>query len=235
ELGIGWPDAVAGELQLTGQQPFGGQWEPFGGTIALTSTLTSSVHMLMTNGAGRILATPTLVARNGAEAVFHAGGQIPVPVATGLGQTSVQWQPYGVELSVTPHVDQYGNFDLDLSVSVSDLDPGNAVATDAGTIPAIRTRRTRSRVNLAEGESLVLSELVDQRDGKTIGRVPGLGHIPVLGGLFRTRSARRQEGETYVVLTPSVLRPGSLEQVETRGPLERYREAAEETKPAVIE
>lgn len=235
ELGIAWPNALGAEASYSLEGSLLPGAGPFSGSIVLTSQLAAALRLMVSNGYARTLANPVLVTRNGAETTFHAGGEIPVPVSTGLGQTSVDWKPYGVRVALRPHVDGAQNFAIDMQLEVSDLDGANAVATDAGTIPAIRTRATHARVNLAAGESLVVAELADRREAKVVGRVPGLGHLPILGELFRTRNLSQQETEVYIVITPSLLVPGSLDDAQAQVPMMRYREAESDVRPNLLE
>ena len=235
ELGIAWPDALGVGATATFGSDIGPGVQPMNGTIVLSTQLAASLKAMSGNGRARILANPTLVGKNGEKASFEAGGSLPVPVNSGLGQTSIQWYNYGIELGVLPHVDQAGNFHLELEVGISDLDPANAIKSDAGTIPAIRRRATKSNVNLAAGEALVLAELVDLREGKSVSRVPGLGSLPILGELFRSRKLSRQETEVYIIITPSQLRPGSLPGDEVADRQRRYEQAADSVKAKVLE
>jgi pilus assembly protein CpaC len=234
-LGFTYPDTLGMKGTFQGEGKALPGLGPFSGSIVLSSELFSAIHLLLSKSKARILANPTLVAKNGKPASFHAGGEIPVPVQSGLGQATIEWKPFGIRLEVLPFVDIQQNYNLSITVEVSDLDMGNAIKTSLGTIPAVKTRSTTSIVNLTQGESLVISELVDRREGKTVGMVPGLGSLPIVGELFRSRDMEWQEKEVYLIVTPTLLRPGSIPKEEGKEPQERYRNYEEEVGPEWVE
>lgn len=231
EIGFSLPQVLGaqGSLNLTGKAVPG--LGPFSGSVVLTSQLEAALNLLYSKGKARSLANPVLVTKNGFPAQFHAGGEIPVPVQAGVGQVAIDWKPFGIELNFLPYVDGNTNFNIALTAEVSELDLGNAVRTSVGTIPAVKSRMTSSVVNLAQGESLLIAELLDRREGKVVGGVPGLSMIPILGEFFRSRSFNTQESEIYLIVTPSVLRPGSLPRNEPSEREKRYRDAEEEVGP----
>lgn len=231
ELGFSPPGALGAQaaLNLTGKAVPG--LGPFSGSVVLTSQLEAALHFLYSKGKARSLANPVLVTKNGYLASFHAGGQIPVPVQAGVGQVAIDWKSFGIELKFLPYVDLNSNFNIALTAEVSDLDLGNAVKTSVGTVPAVKSRITSSVVNLAQGESLLIAELLDRREGKVVGGIPGLSQIPLIGELFRARTLNTQESEIYLIVTPSVLRPGSLPREEAPEREQRYRTSEEEVGP----
>lgn len=231
EAGMRLPSTIGAELSSSWQRVWDSALGGLSGNVLASTELFAGLDLLESRGRARIIARPAIVSRNGQAARFHAGGELPVPVAAGLGQVQVEWKHFGLRFDVTPRVDRTGFFDLEMSIEVSDLDYGNAVASDAGTVPALRTRGTEARVSLREGESLILAELHDRRESKTVGKVPGLGSLPILGELFRRRSLRDQETEVYIVLTPTLVsaRDPDTERLQDIG--KRYEEAAEEVRP----
>jgi pilus assembly protein CpaC len=130
-----------------------------------------------------------------------AGGEIPIPVATGMGQTSVVYKQYGVVIEFNPVSDAEGNIESSIEVEVSEPDPRNS---NQGFV-AFTTNRTTTQVALKHNTPLVISGLLRQQRVKSMDGVPGLSKLPVLGGIFRTNEARNEETELLVVVTPRLV------------------------------
>lgn len=163
--------------------------------------------LLEHNGFGRTLAQPTLVARNGQTASFLAGGEFPVPVPQGLGQTSIQYKPYGIRLDVSPTILGENRIALKVAPEVSDLDFTTAIAINGITVPSLTTRRADTSVELGNGESFIIGGLVSQSVVKNLDKVPGLGDIPVLGAFFKASRLTREDKELLIIVTPRLVRP----------------------------
>lgn len=162
----------------------------------------------------QILAEPNLITTEGKEASFVAGGEFPFPTlnATSTGGAispviTVRFQPFGVQLLFTPTVTDSGAIHLKVKPEVSSLDFSNAITLQGVQIPAIATRRAETEVVLREGESFAIAGLIDNRVIQTVNRIRGLGDIPVLGQLFRSRSTKKSTDELLVVVTPKFVRP----------------------------
>jgi pilus assembly protein CpaC len=162
----------------------------------------------------QILAEPNLLALDGKEATFLAGGSFPFPVITTTptgGATApvitVQFKPFGVKLEFTPSVTPQGSIDLKVAPEVSSLDYANAVTLQGFLIPALSQRRAETEVILKDGESFAIAGLIDNRVIETISKVPGLGDLPVLGKIFRSRSTQKSADELLVVVTPYFVKP----------------------------
>ncbi len=167
----------------------------------------------------QILAEPNLIAIEGKEASFVAGGEFPFPVlqATATGGATapvvtVQFRPFGVQLGFTPRLTETGSIHLKVRPEVSSLDYNNAVNVQGTLIPAIATRRAETEVILKDGESFAIAGLIDNRVINTVNKVYGLGDIPILGNLFKSRSTRKTTDELLVVITPRFVRPLSPEE-----------------------
>ncbi len=157
----------------------------------------------------QILAEPTLLALDGKEATFLAGGSFPFPTITTTptgGATApvvtVQFKPFGVKLDFTPSITAQGSIDLKVAPEVSSLDFANAVTLQGFVIPALSQRRVETEVILKDGESFAIAGLIDNRVIETMDKVPGLGDVPILGRLFRSRSTQKSNDELLVVVTP---------------------------------
>jgi pilus assembly protein CpaC len=167
----------------------------------------------------QILAEPNLITLEGKDATFLAGGQFPFPTITTTptgGATApvitVQFKPFGVKLDFTPTITPQGSIDLKVAPEVSSLDFANAVTLEGFVIPAISSRRAETEVILKDGESFAIAGLIDNRVIETIDKVPGLGDLPILGKVFRSRSTQKSADELLVVVTPHFVRALSPEE-----------------------
>jgi len=157
-----------------------------------------------------ILAEPNLLAANGEPARFLAGGELPYPVvsgAAGATTVSVQFKPFGVKLEFTATVEEDNTIRLKVFPEVSSLDYTNAVTISGFTLPAIATRHAETVVELRDGQSFGIAGLLDQRTTAQFAKVPGIGDIPILGALFRSRSMNHTNSELLVIITPSIVDP----------------------------
>jgi len=162
----------------------------------------------------QILAEPNLIAVEGSEASFLAGGEFPFPTltATTTGGSvapvvTVQFKKFGVQLGFVPTITPSGAIHLKVHPEVSALDFENAVTLQGFLIPAVSTRRAETEVVLKDGESFAIAGLIDNRVIEIMNRVKGLGDIPILGQLFRSRSTKKSNDELLVVITPHFVRP----------------------------
>lgn len=171
------------------------------------------LNLLESNGLAKVLAEPTLVTLSGQEARFLAGGEIPIPLASALGQISVEWKKFGIILRFTPTVLGEGTIHLKLAAEVSDLDPSSSVTIAGTTVPGLLSRQSETTVRLGDGQSFAIAGLLSDKVRSQVDKVPWLGSIPVLGALFRSSSFNRQETELLVVVTARLAQPVAPEQV----------------------
>jgi pilus assembly protein CpaC len=158
----------------------------------------------------QILAEPNLLAASGEPAKFLAGGELPYPVLSGaLGQqtVSVQFKPFGVKLEFTGTIEGDGTIRLKVFPEVSSLDYTNAITISGFVLPAIATRHAETVVQLRDGQSFGIAGLLDQRTTAQFAKVPGIGDIPVLGQLFRSRAVNTLNSELMVIVTPTIVDP----------------------------
>jgi pilus assembly protein CpaC len=159
----------------------------------------------------QILAEPTITTVSGQKASFLAGGEFPFPVVQGssggLTSITIQFRPYGVKLEFTPIVNSDGSIQLKVAPEVSALDYTNSVTISGYIIPAISTRRADTQVELRDGQSFAISGLLDHRTTDIFGKMPGIGDVPVLGQLFRSKNVNHSTVELMVIVTPSVIDP----------------------------
>ena len=153
----------------------------------------------------QILAEPNLLAVNGKEASFLAGGEFPFPVAQpsgqGLSTITVQFREFGVRLKFTPLIQPNGNIHLRVVPEVSTLDFSNAVTISGTTIPAISTRKADTEFELQDGQSFVIAGLIDNRVTDLNNKVPWLGDIPILGNFFKSKNTQKSNSELMVLCT----------------------------------
>ncbi len=159
----------------------------------------------------QILAEPNLIAVNGKESSFLAGGEFPFPVAqpsgAGTSTISIQFREFGVRLKFTPVIQPNGNIHLRVAPEVSTLDFANAVTVAGTSVPAISTRKAETEFELQDGQSFVIAGLMDNRVTNVMSKVPGLGDIPVLGNLFRSKSFQKSNAELMVLCTARRVAP----------------------------
>lgn len=159
----------------------------------------------------QILAEPSITTLSGEKANFLAGGEFPFPVvqgsSTGTTSITIQFRSYGVKLEFTPVVNADGTIELKVAPEVSALDYTNAVTISGYTIPAISTRRADTQVTLNNGQSFAISGLLDRRTTDLYSMTPGIGNVPILGQLFRSKSVTHSTGELIVIVTPEIVNP----------------------------
>lgn len=153
-------------------------------------------------GVLRTLARPNLAALSGEEASFLAGGEFPYEVSTGLGQSTVVFKPYGVQLKFTPIVEPNGSIRLKVAPEVSAID-----FSAGGDTPGLTVSRTSTTVSLRDGETFAIAGLFQQEYANNIRQVPGLGNLPIIGALFKSSRWRRSESELVVLVTPRLTTP----------------------------
>ncbi|MSP60033.1 MAG: type II and III secretion system protein family protein [Myxococcales bacterium] len=165
------------------------------------------VSLLEQNQLAKTLAEPTLVAMTGQEASFLAGGEFPIPMASGLGQVSVLFKKFGIQLKFLPTVLADGVINLHLETEVSEIDQSLGVSIGGYTVPGLTQRQSATTVRMRDGQSFAIAGLLSDKVRSTIGKIPLLGEIPILGALFRSTSYRRDETELLVVITARLARP----------------------------
>ena len=170
----------------------------FGGLnlLVLGGNLTTMIKALQTQGALRALAEPNLIAMDGQQASFLAGGEYPVPIVQGSGSgsntVSIVFKEYGVRLNFKPTIIDEDHIRLELEPEVSTLDFANGVKFDGFLVPGLRTRRAHTGVELRDGQSFALAGLLDNSETKSLSKIPGLGDIPILGNLVQVNARFRR-------------------------------------------
>src|SRR5215472_10238484 len=170
------------------------------------------VEALETKNLLQILAEPNLIAVNGKEASFLAGGQFPFPIVQpgqGFTAVTISFKEFGVRLQFTPVITPSGNIHLKVAPEVSTLDFPNALTISGFTVPALSTRRAETEFELQDGQSFVIAGLMDNRVTDIYNKIPGLGDIPVLGNFFRSKSLQKSNSELMVLCTVKRINPSN--------------------------
>lgn len=195
-----------------------------GGTPAVATGLTQTIQGAFGFNAGgttwigfvdalkeenllKVLAKPTLMALNGQEAAFLAGGEFPIPVPQAFGLVTIQFKKFGVGLVFTPNVLDRKHISLNVAPEVSELDFTNALRTQGFVVPAITTRRAATTIELADGQSFAIGGLLRDNVRESVKKVPFLGEVPILGALFRSSSFQKSETELVIIVTPHLVKP----------------------------
>jgi pilus assembly protein CpaC len=169
----------------------------------------SAIDLAETEGLVTTLANPNLTALSGETASFLAGGEIPIPLAQGLGQIGVEYKQYGVSLAFTPTVLADGRISMRVRPEVSELSSTGAVKLSGFEIPALTTRRAETTVELGSGQSFMIGGLLQNRNSSLVNKAPGIGDVPILGTLFRSNAWRKSETELMIIVTPYLVKPSN--------------------------
>lgn len=183
----------------------------------------STINLLQTKGVARVLAQPKLVTKSGSNAKFLAGGEIPIPVRDNEGYTTVEFKQVGVILDFSPVADPDGFIATKINVEVSAVD----YSVEVLGIPGFTTRKTDMEMNVQAGQTMVISGMLQAEDSKSVGKVPGLGSIPILGELFKSRAFQEKSTELVIFVTPYMIDPDSKR---NKDMLDYSRQMSEEAK-----
>ena len=170
------------------------------------------VQALQTKDLLQILAEPNLIAVNGKEASFLAGGQFPFPIVqpgNGFTAVTISFKEFGVRLQFTPLITPNGYIHLKVAPEVSTLDFANALTISGFTVPALSTRKAETEFELQDGQSFVIAGLMDNRVTDVYNKIPGLGDIPILGTFFRSKSVSKSNSELMVLCTVHRVSPSA--------------------------
>ena len=175
--------------------------------LGIATSITSQINLMMQTGDAWELAAPQLAARSGGTADFLVGGEVPIPISQAFGEVTVEYKPYGIKLHIAPVVNSSGDIATDIQTEISKIDP---TVTIQG-YPGFLTRRAETQMNVHVGDTIVISGLVDSTASKTFDKLPGLGDIPVLGALFRSRNFQRNRTDLVIFITPTIVEASSPE------------------------
>src|SRR5262245_51087617 len=210
-----------GAYSNTGQGPFTlnkidqgsifGSVAPSLNLFLMSNNAFAFLRALQTQGALRALAEPNLIAMNGQQASFLAGGEIPIPIiqnGAGAGNAvTILFKEYGVRLNFKPTVLDEQHIRLELEPEVSTLDYANAVTFNSFVIPALRVRRAKTGIELQDGQSFGIAGLLDNNEQKSLSKIPILADVPILGNLFKSKSFQKNESELVFIVTAKITKP----------------------------
>lgn len=244
DIGVDWADVAAGPIFGTldefvtnenfrhvppGVDGLGGLPLNLGTNnhyFALTTVVDSMIHLLVNRGDARLLAEPTLTCINGGQADFLVGGEVPIPVQNQDGALNVAFKQFGIILNVAPQANAAGLIRTKVGVEVSSVDKANSVLG----IPGFATRKTNTEMNVQSGEPMIIAGLFSADDANTVAKVPGLGSLPILGELFKSRQFRRGETELVVLVTPQII---GADSDAVRDEVQRYERLKREADEAL--
>ena len=237
QLGVRWQGGGAGDWAVSGPSfgvigdfkrsgaflPEGGaaatrgfavapRIHPFATSASMVSSLSSMIDLMVQNGDAAVLAEPRLSTRSGGKARFVAGGELPIPVLSANGAANVDFKEYGVRFEVEPVINAQGIISASLHTEVSSIDDEVTVMG----VPGLRKQSSNTDVNLRPGETLVIAGMVRNEMSGAITKIPGLGDLPILGHLFRSKRFRQRESEMVVLITPRLSEQGSAPTVDPR-------------------
>src|SRR5262249_44412349 len=154
---------------------------------------------------------PDLVALSGDTASFLAGGEIPVPSVQSSSGTvpviTVQYQPFGVQLTFMPTVLQNGIINLRLTPKVSELDFANSVQIGGTSVPGFSVREGDTTIELRDGQSFAIAGMLQTANRNDVSQLPWIGSVPVMGTLFGSKAYQQAETDLVVIVTPHLVAP----------------------------
>ncbi len=174
--------------------------------------LGATIEALKTLGVVQVLAEPNVLAEDGKEASFLAGGQYPYPVVQNAGSggaptVTIEFKEYGIQLNFIPTITPRNTIQLQVAPSVSSLDYANGVSLNGFQVPGIDERNVNTEVELKNGQSFVIGGLLDNRETKTFEKVPFIGDVPILGKFFQSVQDTKSNTELVVIVTPVIVKP----------------------------
>jgi pilus assembly protein CpaC len=183
-----------------------------GGEILRFDPIGARIRALEQQNKAKILSEPNLLVLDGREANMLVGGEIPVPVVQsaqvgGTGSVTIEYKEFGVRLRVLPSITGENRLQLKVTPEVSSLDFSNAIVMSGFRIPALRTRRAETTVNVKDGQSLIIGGLIQSETAKLVKKIPLLGDLPIIGELFKDRSFVNNETELVIIITPQIVNP----------------------------
>lgn len=167
--------------------------------LGLGVSLSSMIDLLGESGEARVIAEPMLSTLSGSSAEFQAGGEVPIPVQGTDGTTSVTFKDYGILLKVAPEITSNNLIRTQVEIEVSDVDESVSVLG----VPGFSVRNAMTEMNAQSGETLLIAGLIDEQQSSVIRQIPGLGDLPVIGELFRSRRFQDEQTELVVLITPT--------------------------------
>jgi pilus assembly protein CpaC len=237
--GIKYPTDISGTVSASvniAKELFPGNFASGDLSASAPGKASFAIGFQANDGYGRLLAQPKLVCASGEKAEFLAGGEVPIPLITN-NSFAVEFKPYGVILKLRPTADRNGNIQTEIEAEVSEVDQSVAVTFGSGaSIPGFRTRKVKTNVTVRHGETIVLSGVFAHDEQKSVSKLPGFGHIPIIGELFKNRAFDSNKRELVIFVTPRIVNPDSdkiraiIDDVKSR-----YKQAKEEVNFGILD
>ncbi len=206
------PPGLTGAIDLANlARPMAGAWN-----VGIITGMLSKINFAVSNGDAYQIANPQLSARSGGETNFLAGGQVPILQALSTGNAAFQnvtYKNYGIQLDFKPQVDDDNNITMHVLADVSEIDPGTSVVLNGLNVPGFLTRRSEADINVGDGQTMVISGLVNPKTAKSVSKLPWLGDVPILGHLFKSTEFQSGNTDLVILVTPRVVTPASLENI----------------------
>lgn len=175
------------------------------------SDIVSVISAINDDTVAQVLAEPNLSVVSGEQASFLVGGELPVVYSTD-DTVTVDYKEYGIKLGLQAKVERDDKIKLALMPEVSTLD--QQYKNDTFDIPALKTRRANTTVELGDGQSFILAGLLNSEDIESLKKIPFIGDIPILGALFRHTETDRKKTELIIVATVNLVKPIKATQVQ---------------------
>lgn len=200
-VGLLWGDAFnpgAGQINFLEESPVPSLFKV--GEIQ-RAPLAGILDAMIKNNQVRVLANPTLLSKSGFEASFLVGGEVPYPQVGQGGVSGVEYKKYGVSVKILPQITPRETIDAQINVNVSNPDASVAIPVDRAMVSGMATREASTKVEVRDGETVVLAGIKQSRKEKVIVRVPILGYIPILGLLFRHKDEKVTQTSLVIFVT----------------------------------
>ena len=200
------------------------QYSGFGSTTVsygLTrpnSVFNGFVQAMLDEGLLKSHVTPMIVTHNGRPANFLSGGEMPVPVAAGLGATGVEFREFGIQMNAVPYILGNGRVRLEVETIIRDRDFANSVTINGTTTSAFKTNSANTQVEMNFGEALVIAGLVSRRENSSSQKVPFFGELPYVGAAFSRKNNTESETELVILVTPEYVAPMQAGELPSGGP-----------------
>jgi pilus assembly protein CpaC len=237
QLGVNAANASGGWGRLVMDNPFSLNLQNTT-TSSLTlngsGNLTATLQAFERYGVARILAEPSVTSISGESAKFTAGGELPIPQGQSCSPdqtgrivctTQIQYKPYGISLNFTPVVLAEGRILLRVATEVTEVDQTQSFTFSSVNVPAFRTRKNETSVELPSGGSIVSAGLIQVKSRQVINGLPGLMNLPILGAAFRSRDFQSEESELLIIVTPYIAK--SVSPNELARPDDGFMEASD--------
>ena len=213
KIGIDWDNLLSGVqigvIRRFTSSPFGDSGNSTTqANYSLNISVTSAIRNLVQDGHARVLKEQSILVESGLSGSMFAGGEFPVTTRGQDNTLSTEYKPFGMSLQIEPLINQRRQIHTSIDFEMSALDRSVGI----GDNPILRTSRQSTTVTLENQTGVIIADFVSADDAKTVRKVPGLGHVPVFGELFKSREFQREKTELYVLIEPEIIESASTQQ-----------------------